>query len=659
VSQSDVVLAGLSEVHGLLDVQEIVDRVCKRVAEIGPYRTVLLSLYFGEDVYIGLEGGEEEIRLRFLETARRSSPAQREKKRERIWRNHRIGDTYACFIPADSTVPFGPSFRASESIDGGEWLPADRLMVFVRGNDGEIRGVLSLDTAVDGKRPDPDNLGPLVTIDRFVKLVGVLIHNRHLAAKLRESEERYAAVVEQGHEGFLIARDGIVVFANRRVGRLIGADPESLVGMPLEEVVAEEPRLHLPGEREGRLLGPEGRSVDVAVRTSTIRFAGQSAVLIAVADITERKRSLAELVRSQKMDSVGTLASGVAHDFNNLLSGILGYASLLKAGNAPPDLVQRYAASIEKAADRASDLTRQLLGIVRDERVQVARFPIGRVLDEVASLLEETIDPAIELEVDLGDRLPQVVGDESQIHQVLLNVCLNARDAMPYGGELRLSAERGELQDWPCVVLKVTDTGSGIDTKTLEKVFDPFFTTKESSGGTGLGLYMAYRVIERHGGTINIDSADGEGTRVEIVLPASLDAGDEEDVEAAPETRETGGVILLVDDEELVRDVCGEMLLGLGYDVVTARDGKEAVEAVRERPDRFAAVVLDIAMPVMNGRDAAPLIRDVAPDLPILFSSGHDIDTALGDTRGLPAARCLKKPYRIEDLRRTLGEMIG
>jgi len=656
VSQAETVLATLAEVYALDDVQAIVDLACRRAVELSPYRLALLSLYFGDDVYIGLEGGDEEMRQSFLKVARQATPEGRARRRQRIWEKHRIDGTHICFMAEDSDIPFGMSFHPSESVPGSEWRPNDRLMVFVRDAHGEVSGVLSLDRPSDGRRPDPKNLGPLVWVDRFITLMGVVIHNKHLQAKLRESEQRYAAVVEQGHDGILIVRDGRILFANTRIGEMLGVPPSLLVGRAADKVIGHVWAASLPGETDGHLLRPDGRTVDVSLRTSTIRVGGADARLFAVADITERKRILTQLVRAKKMESVGTLASGIAHDFNNLLGGILGYASLMKGCLDDRERALRYLQSIEKAADRAADVTRQLLGIVRDKPVRVAPFPIARVLGEVAGLLEETLDPAITVTMRWEQELPHVLGDESQIHQVLLNISLNARDAMPKGGTLTLEAARAEHRGRPAVSVIVSDTGVGMDAETLAKVFDPFFTTKEAGRGTGLGLYMAYRVIERHGGSIDIASKKGEGTTVEIVLPAAEVAVEGESAAPRGDTRKGSGVVLLADDEEVMREVASEMLRGLGYEVVTASDGRRAVNAVRSARREFCAAILDVAMPVMGGWEAAGAIRQLRPKLPIVITSGHDIETATNDTQGLADA-CLKKPYRVENLRQLLDSL--
>jgi CheY-like chemotaxis protein len=246
--------------------------------------------------------------------------------------------------------------------------------------------------------------------------------------------------------------------------------------------------------------------------------------------------------------------------------------------------------------------------------------------------------------------VPQILGDETQIHQVLLNVCLNARDAMPKGGLLTLGAERVERRKGLYVRLTVRDTGVGMDEETQSRIFDPFFTTKKAGQGTGLGLYMAYRVIERHGGQVDVVSSPGKGTTVTILLPASGTRASVEPAAGEPSGASQGGTVLLVDDEDLMREVGAEMLQRLSYSVLTAADGREALGLVERLGREIRCVILDIAMPVMNGWEAARAIRRLHPDMPIVVSSGHDLSPAKGDSHGVEGALFLKKPYRLADL---------
>jgi len=656
---ASIVLDALAEVYALEDVQEVVDRVCACAVAVTSYRVAMLSLYFGEDVYIGLAGGPESLRQRFLDAARHTSPETRVQKRSSIWSQYRIANTAICFVPEGSSVTFSKSFVASPEREGADWRPEDRVMIFVRGVDGEIHGVLSLDDPADGRRPDPDDLGGHIAVDHLMKLMGVVIHNKHLESKLRESESRYAAVVEQSHDGVLIERDGVIRFANRRIGRMVDTLPGLLVGKPIESIVRYIDGPKLPGEEEGELIGRDGRTRDLSVRRTKISFGGETANLISVEDITERKRVMVQLARSQKMETVGTLASGIAHDFNNLLGGILGYASLLHMRMGRDHKLARYVESIEMAAERASSVTRQLLGIVRDEQVRIGTFQMSRVLEELVRFMRETFPPAIRIELDSDGEMPLVLGDEGQIHQVLLNVCLNARDAMPNGGTLRLHSKRNRPEGGgDYVQLTISDTGTGIDAETLANVFDPFFTTKEAGQGTGLGLYMAYRVVDRHSGRIDVRSRPGEGTTIEIVLPTSGEQRALVSGPRLPEPANVEGAVLLVDDEQLIRDMGREMLTRLGFEVLLACDGREALALCAEQGSRLCCVILDIAMPGMNGWEVARSLRVTYPLLPLVVSSGHDADVALSHSRGIADAHYLKKPYRIKELNAVLAEVL-
>ena len=416
---------------------------------------------------------------------------------------------------------------------------------------------------------------------------------------------------------------------------------------------------------EAQLLHRDGHEFDVELAIATYELDDTYTFSAFITDVTERRQAQeeranleAQLRHVQKMETIGTLAAGIAHDFNNLLSGIVGYASLLKTRLADGDPALRYVESIERATDRAAGVTRQLLGIVRDQQVIVAPFKVDAVLEELKRLLRETLDSSIKVETSTSASLPMVIGDETQIHQILLNVSLNARDAMSQGGTLRLSAEGVERDGGVFVRLRVQDTGQGMDADTLSKVFDPFFTTKDAGRGSGLGLYMAYRIVERHGGTMDVTSEPNRGTTIEILLPGKVDTLQAAIEARASDATEASGTVLLVDDEELVLDVCAEMLQRLGYSVISATDGRQAVRAVRNAPEDLCCVLMDIAMPNMNGWEASRFIRALRPELPIVVSSGHDIGVETGDTRGIVVAGCLKKPYGLEELREMLAQAV-
>jgi PAS domain S-box-containing protein len=378
------------------------------------------------------------------------------------------------------------------------------------------------------------------------------------------------------------------------------------------------------------------------------------------------KANLEEQLRqSQKMEAVGTLAGGIAHDFNNLLTGILGYADMLGAGGLSPEQSKKAADVIEKAARRAADLTQQLLGFARKGKYQNIPVDLHATIHEATSLLGRTLDKSIALQQNLRARDPFVLGDPVQVQQVILNLAVNARDAMVQGGTLTFSTERVSLNTAPenlsptgqpreYIKLTVSDTGCGIPPQVQQRIFEPFFTTKEQGKGTGMGLSMVYGIVKNHGGSICVASEVDKGTRFEILLPATKrpDLVAEDD---RVRTR-TGqpATILVVDDEELVRQVAQTMLENLGYGVRTARDGQEAVALYRESYGQIDLVVLDMIMPRMGGRETFLLLKEINPEVRAILSTGCSMDETTQRILDEGMLGFAQKPYVLDELADTV-----
>ncbi|NDY41817.1 response regulator, partial [Dissulfurirhabdus thermomarina] len=351
----------------------------------------------------------------------------------------------------------------------------------------------------------------------------------------------------------------------------------------------------------------------VAHRDETGRLQNAEAMVV---DVTTLRNLESQLRHAQKMEAVGTLAGGIAHDFNNILTGISGYVSMIRPlpeVRSHP-LLAKAVAAIEKSADRAAHLTGQLLAFARKGKYQETLVDLNQLLEEVARLLRETFDRRIEIRTELAPGLPPVQADGDQIHQAILNICINARDAMPEGGVLTLATEHLRLEEaFDCqgtlvppgdyVRLTLSDTGHGMDEEVRAKIFEPFFTTKGPREGTGLGLAMVYGIVQNHGGHISVASRPGGGTTFRLYLPAAQETGG-----AAAETRPEPGpvealgrgeLILVVDDEEMIRELSTDILAPAGYRVVTAADGAEALERLGEEAE-IQAVLLDIIMPGMG-----------------------------------------------------------
>jgi signal transduction histidine kinase/CheY-like chemotaxis protein len=387
-------------------------------------------------------------------------------------------------------------------------------------------------------------------------------------------------------------------------------------------------------------------------------------------DVTERKRLEEQVRQKQKMEAMGQLAGGIAHDFNNLLTAIIGNVSLLLAASPAEGPDREMLEAADRAAWRAAELTRQLLGLSRHTTSQLAPTHLQSCLEEVVSIVRRTIDPRIAVEVRGAPDLWTVQANPGQINQVVMNLCLNARDAMPEGGHLLLETENvvvGEAQarlskdsrPGEFARLRVCDTGHGIPAEVLLRIFEPYFTTKEAGKGTGLGLATVYSIVQQHQGWIACSSEAGRGACFDVYLPRS-NGGPAVTGAAPPLAAPLGSeTILLADDDETLRSLGRAILSRYGYEVLLAEDGQQAVDVYRREKDRIALVILDLTMPRLSGRDALRQILAVSPRARVLLASGYigeeGIDPGMEGALGL-----LTKPYTERDLaitvRRALDE---
>jgi CheY-like chemotaxis protein len=359
----------------------------------------------------------------------------------------------------------------------------------------------------------------------------------------------------------------------------------------------------------------------------------------------------AQLAQTQKMHAIGSLAGGVAHDFNNLLTAILGYVSLLKEDAAGQNFTEALDV-IEKAADRASQLTAQLLGFARRGQPKRVRVDMHQVLNEVIDLLRYTIDRNIRMERRFSATVPYVMGDPSQMFQVFLNLALNARDAMPYGGVLILGTESVD----PWVRVTVTDTGTGVPDQIRDRIFEPFFTTKEPDKGTGMGLTVVQGIVRAHGGQIELEpAADFQGSCFTVSLLVSPERSLAATTEIPSAIRGKGS-ILVVDDEEVVRQVAARMLKSLGYQVICIGTAQEALDYYQRRIRDIDLIVVDLIMPDMSGKAVFERLREINPRARIVISSGYNQDASIEALIGAGARGFLQKPYRLNQLSAALGD---
>jgi len=380
---------------------------------------------------------------------------------------------------------------------------------------------------------------------------------------------------------------------------------------------------------------------------------------------TEKKRLEAQFEQAQRLESVGTLAGGIAHNFNNLLMGIQGNAALMLMDTEPTHPYFDKLQTVEKLVRSGAKLTTQLLGYAREGRYEIRPISLNKMVKETAETFGST-KKEITIHQDLSEALWAVEADQGQIEQALLNLCVNAAEAMPQGGELFLktaNVTHENLVDKPYkakpgkyVRLSFTDTGIGMDKKTMEHIFEPFFTSRGLGKGTGLGLASVYGTVKAHGGYIDVHSEVGRGATFEIYFPAiekqpSPEATIREDFLKGTET------VLLLDDEEVVVDVGNEMLRKLGYDVLTARSGKEAIETFRAKRDEIDLVILDMVMPDMNGGDVYDNIKRIKPEAKVLLSSGYSIEGQAAEILERGCDGFIQKPFNLSTLSTRIREI--
>ncbi|MBF0328201.1 MAG: PAS domain S-box protein [Nitrospirae bacterium] len=372
-------------------------------------------------------------------------------------------------------------------------------------------------------------------------------------------------------------------------------------------------------------------------------------------DITQEKRLYEQLLRAQKMESIGTLAGGIAHDFNNLLTAILGYSEIMMAKTKEGDPFYKPVNIINNAAEKGAELARKILMVTHKEKLETKSLNLNEIIHNCMELLERSIPKSIEIVTHLKSDLPNIMADPTQMQQVVINLSVNARDAMPKGGRITIETSvvgeengaAGEVADSEGKLLKfsISDTGSGIDTETQRKIFDPFFTTKESGKGTGLGLYMVHSIVTNHGGYINLYSEPDKGTRFNIYLPVtSIENANEK-----TELLELSGseTVLFIDDEPDIRELCRDMIEPLGYKVLLAGSGYEGINIYRLMKDEISLVVLDMVMPKMGGSEVFHALKNINQDVDVLICSGfsHDGFAGIENLIKSGASGFIQKPF--------------
>jgi two-component system, cell cycle sensor histidine kinase and response regulator CckA len=500
---------------------------------------------------------------------------------------------------------------------------------------------------------------------------------------LRASEEKYRRVVENAHDAIFIAQDGLIKFPNPRLAIISGYSLEELTKKPFLEFVHPEDRELVARTHEKRMQGEDaphtysfraldnsGNTLWVELSSVFLKWEGRPASLNFLRDITLHKKLESQLVHAQKMEAVGTLAGGIAHDFNNLLQAVQGYTELLLLDKPEGERGYLELREISRAAKRGGELTRQLLTFSRKVESKLLPVDLNRIVEDVISLLERTIPKMINIRSRLTGNLRLVNADASQVEQILMNLAVNARDAMPEGGTLSIETSnmildeevhqyQPELTPGNYVLLEVSDTGQGMDKATLENIFNPFFTTKEVGKGTGLGLSMVYGIVKNHHGHVTCVSNPGRGTTFGIYLPAIEQAErGQATLTGTEQVRGGNETILFVDDDDSLRDLGVQLLRAYGYAVIPVPDGESALEVYREHKDRIDLVILDVIMPGMGGAQCLQRLLEINSQAKVVIASGYAANGETLNAAENGAKTFIRKPYDVHQIIKLVREVL-
>ncbi len=500
--------------------------------------------------------------------------------------------------------------------------------------------------------------------------------------ELRTSEEKYRQLVQLSNDAIYILYNRKFELINEKFKEMFNVTLEYVISPEFDfmELVAPKSRAYIEERNQkmakGEKLSPhysftalsmDKREIELEASVTYIKYKEGTAVQGILRDVSERKNIEERLRQSQKLEAIGTLAGGIAHDFNNILMGIQGRTSLmLMQGNLPPSIIE-HLNGIEKYVKSATDLTQQLLGFARGGKYEVKPIDINTLIRRTAGMFGRT-RKEIKIQEKYQEDIWTVEVDIGQVEQVFLNLFVNAWQAMPGGGVLYIQTENVELDEsythafqtnpGGYVKISVTDTGVGMDEATRVRIFEPFFTTRKMGRGTGLGLATVYGILKNHGGFINVYSEKGQGTTFNIYLPVSEKLPQEE-TPPMEMVRKGSGTILIVDDEEIIIEVGVPLLENLGYQVLTASSGKEALEIYQSCREQIDLVILDMIMPDIGGGETYDRLKKMDPQVKVLLSSGYSLNGQAADILSRGCNGFIQKPFDIKQLSQKLMDILA
>ena len=505
---------------------------------------------------------------------------------------------------------------------------------------------------------------------------------------LHDSEARYAGAITS-------AMDGIISIDSRRKITIFNAAAENIFGYSAQEVMGKTVDFLMPERfraahdghirqfaatnvtnrkmgRMGEIVGLRANGEEFPIESSVSQMGNgdKKFFTVIMRDISEKKKIEAQFLRAQRMESIGTLAGGIAHDLNNILAPIMLSIGLLRI-MTHDQKAREILETIDTSAKRGADIVQQVLSFARGIEGHIVEVQPRHLMHDVETILKDSLPKDIHLSLSVPQDTWTIKGDPTQLHQVILNLCVNARDAMPKGGQLTVGAENRILDDHyvamnrqakagPHVLISVTDTGTGIPQNIINKIFEPFFTTKEVGKGTGLGLSTVQAIVKSHGGFVNVYSEPNRGTVFKIYLPAvpSSVSGTEGVRKKDVILRGHGETILIVDDEASILAITGQTLQAFGYKTVTAVNGAEAVAIYAQRRNDIAVVLTDMMMPIMDGPSTIHALLQINPAVRIIAASGLDANGSVAKAAGAGIKHFLKKPYTAETLLKTLWDVL-
>ena len=582
-----------------------------------------------------------------------------------LYCNRRFGELLK--KPLDKIVGF-----AFESLVA----PAERgqfVKLLSAGRTGASAGEITLQASDASPAPLQLALGPLPakSAAKICLVATDIAEIRRMEQRLREQ----ADIVERAHDAVVVrdfVTDSITIW-NKGAERLYGWSAEEAIGRAMGELTSPGrsnrdallKQLVSTGEFHGEIKqrAKDGRELIVDARVTLIRNDdGTPRSLLGInTDVTEQKKLEVQLMRAQRLENIGTLASGVAHDLNNILTPILMCSQTLRDDLNAEDR-ESAISLIEASGQRGANVVKQMLTFARGVDGERVLIKSCHLIEEMVDIAKRTFPKSIEITSRCSEELYSIKGDPTQLHQVLLNICLNARDAMPEGGKLALAAENCDVDEHyaamtpeakpgPYALLQISDTGHGMSKEMIEKIFDPFYTTKDFGKGTGLGLSTALGIVKSHGGFISVHSEVGKGTLFKIFLPAELCSSSQvsSETHVAPEEGHDE-VVLVVDDEENILRVIKSVLQKHNYCALCAHDGVEAVALFAQQIDAIGVVLTDIAMPYMDGVALVRALRKMKPEIPVIGFTGDAHHARLDELRAMNVSKFLIKPFNAEDL---------